>query len=144
MAQFGHFGHSQILMVVLAFSYAQKAGTFWWLTILRGLFDNLGSTREPWWRRGMYTSVFRRRGLVYEGRLTLLAGHYSSIFWPNLFRRGVRSSGGVLHWARFIEAFREFVSPQSFVPRQLAHPSRYMFETFISVSTGIGVVRRCH
>lgn len=41
----------------------------------------------------------------------------SSIFWPSLVIRGVRLPGGVLHCARCIEAFTEFVSPQSVVPR---------------------------
>lgn len=51
-----------------------------------------------------------------------LLGTFTSIFRPNLAREEVRLPGGALHWARCIEAFTEFLSPQSLVPLQIALP----------------------
>lgn len=43
--------------------------------------------------------------------------NFSEVYWPSLARRGVRSPGGVLHWARCTEMFQEFIRPDSPIPR---------------------------
>lgn len=51
-----------------------------------------------------------------EGRKNQL-GTYSFVFLANMVRGGIRSPGGVLHWARCIEGIIVFLSPNSRVPR---------------------------
>lgn len=47
---------------------------------------------------------------------------YYVVYWPSLRRKGVRSPGGVLHWARCTELFQELVRPDSPIPRQVPVP----------------------
>lgn len=44
------------------------------------------------------------------------------IHWPSLSRRGVRSPGGVRHWARCTTIFREFTRSDTPIPRQVLVP----------------------
>lgn len=45
-----------------------------------------------------------------------------SMYWPSLSRRGVRSLGGIRHWSRFMALFKDFVRPDSPIPRQVPVP----------------------
>lgn len=51
-----------------------------------------------------------------------LLGTFSSVFWPNLVREGVRLPGGALHKARCIEVFTDFVGPNSRIPQAATLP----------------------
>lgn len=46
------------------------------------------------------------------------------MFWPSLAREVVKSSSGILHWARCIEASTDFVGPNSIEPRATTLPVR--------------------
>lgn len=63
-----------------------------------------------WEAEGRFTS---------SGRDMVLAG-WSSVFWPGLSREGALSPGGALYWLRCLEAFTQFVAPDSPDPVLLA------------------------
>lgn len=45
-----------------------------------------------------------------------------SIYWPSLSRRGVRSLGGALDWARCTAVFEDFTRADCPIPRQIPVP----------------------
>lgn len=56
----------------LPYSRGRRARTSWWPTTPIGLFDNSGSTMEPWSRRGMFALVSGKRRPSTLGQVEMI------------------------------------------------------------------------